>query len=139
MGQDFRYAVRQLAKAPAFAVVAVLTLTLGIGANTTLFTLGNAILLRPRPGVRNAEQLVWIAQLSMYTGRTRSMSYPDYAAYRDELRDLFSHVAAIEDVWLSVGGGGEPQRAASARAVRVGQLLRGSRSANRGRPRPQRR
>src|SRR5687768_4396611 len=93
--QDTRYAVRQIARAPSFAVVAVLTLALGIGANTALFTLGNSILLRPRPGVRDAEQLVWIAPLSIYNGRAMSMSYPDYRVYRDELRGMFRDVAAI--------------------------------------------
>jgi predicted permease len=108
--QDTRYALRQLAKAPGFAVVAVVTLALGIGANTTLFTLGNAILLRPRPGVKDAERLVWISPISVYNGRARSTSYPDYQAYRDQLADVFSAVTAIDDVWLSVGGGEEPVR-----------------------------
>jgi predicted permease len=109
--QDVRYAVRQIARAPGFAVVAVLTLALGIGANTALFTLGNSILLRPRPGVRDAERLVWISPLSIYNGRAMSMSYPDYRVYRDELREVFRDVAAIDDVWLSIGGdGAEPAR-----------------------------
>ncbi len=108
--QDTRYAARQLARAPGFAVVAVLTLALGIGANTALFTLANAILIRSRPGVRDAEQLVWIAPLDRRTGRPRASSYPDYRAYRAELTDIFSDVAAIEDVWVSVGGGEEPAR-----------------------------
>jgi predicted permease len=110
VAHDVRYAVRQLAKAPGFAVVAVLTLALGIGANTALFTLGNSILLRPRPGVRGAEQVVWIAQLNMYDGRPQSTSYPDYLTYRNQLRDIFSDVTAVDDVWLSVGGGTEPVR-----------------------------
>jgi predicted permease len=107
---DFRYALRQLGRAPAFAVVAVLTLALGIGANTALFTLANAILLRPRPGVRDAEQLVWITPLDRYTGRPRATSYPDYQAYRSNLTNLFSGVAATEEAWVSVGGGDEPAR-----------------------------
>jgi predicted permease len=110
ISRDIRYAVRQLARAPGFTIVAVLTLALGIGANTALFTLVNSILLRPRPGVRDAEQLVWISPLSKYNGRAMSTSYPDYRMYRDELRDVFSAVAAIDDAWLSIGGDGEPVR-----------------------------
>jgi hypothetical protein len=55
--QDLRYALRQLARTPAFTVVAALTLAIGVGANTALFTLANAIFARPLPGVHDANDL----------------------------------------------------------------------------------
>ena len=57
MLQDLRFAVRQLVRAPAFTAVAVLSLALGIGANTTIFAVVNAVLLQPLP-VRDAGKLV---------------------------------------------------------------------------------
>ena len=82
--RDFRHAVRTLAKSPGFTVAAVLTLALGIGANTAMFTLADATLLRPLQ-VRDPEQLVvW----------SWSSSYPDYQEYTKRT-DVFDGVAAV--------------------------------------------
>jgi predicted permease len=102
--QDIRYGLRTLLKNPGFTAVAVLTLALGIGANTTIFSLINALLLRPLP-VEKPEDLV-----SIY-GRTEqipfaSLSYPDYADYRDR-NDVFSEVVAYDFVPISLGVGEE--------------------------------
>src|SRR5688500_16095126 len=107
---DLRFALRQLLRAPIFTLAAVLTLALGIGANTALFTLSNAILIRPRPGVGEPDRLVWVAPIDARQGRASSMSYPDSRAYGT--LPVFERSAAMAEdfVALSVGGA-EPERA----------------------------
>ena len=84
MVQDLRFGVRMLMKTPAFAVVAVLTLALGIGANTAIFSVVNALLLRPPAGVADPGRLVQVSR--QYAGRRypSDSSYPDYLDYRAE-------------------------------------------------------
>src|SRR5438876_8848907 len=96
--QDLRYALRQLRKSPGFTTVAVLTLALGIGANTAIFTVVNALLLKMLP-VRNARQLVVVGNpnnpniRSNGTPRTDSFSYPLYRELRDR-NDVFTGLCA---------------------------------------------
>ena len=78
--QDLRYAVRQLARTPAFTIVAVLTLAVGIGANTALFTMLEAIFVRPLPSVRTDGRLVWISPYDKRAGHAVNLSYPDFVA-----------------------------------------------------------
>ena len=105
---DLRYGARQLMRAPGFTVVAVLTLALGIGANTTVFSLLNAALFRqvdaPQPS-----RLVWLVGTSDDRSRFRSLSFPEYRehAARDS---VFSGLMTYQDVPLSLGSGGEPER-----------------------------
>src|SRR5690606_56496 len=90
---DFRYAVRTLTHAPVFAVVVVLTLGLGIGANTAIFSLMDQVLLRMLP-VERPEELVQLDGPGTFRGRTtgsQTFSYPMYRDLRDGA-DVFAGV-----------------------------------------------
>ena len=102
IGADLRYAVRQLVRRPAWTLVVVLTLALGIGANTSIFTLVDAMLLKPATW-NKTDRVVWLTSFQARTGRVGSLSYPDYLAYRDRLTTL-SGVLAYGGNGLSVGG-----------------------------------
>lgn len=100
--QDVRYGLRTLARSPGFTVVAVVTLTLGIGANTTVFSLVNALLFRDPPGLEAADRLVQIGRGQAPT--FDNWSYPVYRDFR-ERADWFSGVAGFSGVGAVVGRG----------------------------------
>jgi len=115
--QDLRYGVRMLRKSPGFTTVAVLTLALGIGANTAIFSLTNQILLRTLP-VPNPEQLVRLRSPGPNPGRVRTafdgdagvFSYPMYKDLR-ERASLFYGLLAWFDLELNVSGRGSTETA----------------------------
>ena len=82
MVQDLRFGFRMLVKNPAFALVAISTLSLGIGANTAVFSFVNALLLRPLGGVAEPDRLVQVARQYKDRGHPSDASYPDYQDYR---------------------------------------------------------
>ena len=90
--QDVRYALRGLRKNPGFAVVCVLTLALGIGASTAMFTVINAVLIRPVPGVVDPGRLVILERLQK-NNPDFAFGYPDYLDYRDQSQS-FTGLAA---------------------------------------------
>ena len=81
--QDLRYGLRQRARHPGFTFAAVLTLALGIGANTVIFGFVNGLLLRPLP-VAHADRLTALYATDRRSGTTRGLSYPEYLDYRNQ-------------------------------------------------------
>ena len=90
--QDLRYALRMLRKAPAFTVTAVITLALGIGANTAVFTVLNAVLLRALP-YREPQRLTWMTETSSFYPQI-PLSYPDYQDWKSEAHS-FQNMGAV--------------------------------------------
>ena len=107
---DLRYAVRVLRSKPGFTSIAVLTLALGIGLNTTVFSAIEALALRPLPGVRNEAQLVQLYRTYPGGFNYGSSSVPHYLDVRERATDVFSGVAAWTYAPLSVSTGGQTQR-----------------------------
>jgi putative ABC transport system permease protein len=106
LGHDLRYGARLLRRSPAFSIVAVLTLALGIGANTAIFTVVNAVLLRPLP-FPEPDRLVRIWESSPQ-GFDRNVVDPyNFLNWRERTHS-FQQMAAIDGWTLSITGGGEP-------------------------------
>lgn len=106
--KDLRFAGRTLIKSPGFAIVALLTLALGIGANSAIFSVVNAILLRPL-AYKNPEQLVLINHNYTKINLKASVSAFGYAHYRDNARS-FESLAAVTGWAANLTGEGEPER-----------------------------
>jgi putative ABC transport system permease protein len=107
--QDFRFAVRILLKSPGFAVIAVLCLAIGIGANTTIFSVVNAILLRPFP-YADPESIVAVRETQVKNDIERArLSYLDYQDLREQ-NVSFAQTAAYAERSLTFSGTEEPER-----------------------------
>jgi predicted permease len=104
--QDVRYALRILRKSPAFTIVAVLTLALGIGANTAVFSVVYAVLLRPLP-YKDPGRLIILNETTPRVGVV-SVSYPNFLDWRAQSR-AFSEMAALQNVGFNLAGVTEPQ------------------------------
>jgi putative ABC transport system permease protein len=109
LARDLRYALRVLRRSPGFAATAVLTLAVGIGANTTIFTLFNAILLRPLP-VADPGGMVRLYRTERGGGRGNLLSYPEYAYYREQ-NSVFSGLIAYRGEGMFVGPAAADARA----------------------------
>src|SRR6266550_8910172 len=124
MIKDFRFALRQLFKQPGFAFIAVLVLALGIGANTAIFSVVNAVLLRPLP-YPHSEQLVLLRERLLgpsgfESGSVSYMNYLDWRATQKSFTDLA--LARTEGVSLSASDGTSPPEAARAGRVTANYL-----------------
>jgi putative ABC transport system permease protein len=105
--QDIRFAARMLRKSPGFALIAILTLALGIGANTAIFSVVDAVLLKPLPYPQpDRIAAVWGTHSKM--GETsRAISFPDFRDLQEQ-NHVFEHIAVYTDDTTSLTGTGEP-------------------------------
>jgi len=98
--QDLRYGLRMLWKTPGFTVVAVVSLALGIGLNTAIFSIVNVILIRPVPRVKEQSNVVWLRA---------PVSYPDYVDYKEQTQSFEGMAAATGTSEFSLARGGESE------------------------------
>src|SRR5256886_3969965 len=114
---DLKFALRQLLKSPGFTVVAVITLGLGIGANTAIFSIVNAVLLRPLP--YPAADRIMVLNESSGPKQDFSVALPDYFDWRND-NTVFEHLAATHKESRNLSGipGREPERVSCASVTR---------------------
>ncbi len=105
--QDLRYAFRVLVKSPGLSIIAILTLGLGIGANTAIFSVVNGVLLNPLP-FHHPDQLVSMFE-KIPNFDNGSISYPDFVDWR-RMNRTFAGMAAYRSTGFSLSGNGEPER-----------------------------
>src|SRR6266571_3381865 len=126
--QDLRYGTRMLAKNPAFTAVTVLTLALGIGANTAIFTVINSVLLRMLP-VRDPQQLVVLTDpdargmaVGSQNGDRNLLTYAEFQEIRDRnqaLSGVFAAMSSLRELPVSVDGTSEEGEGAPAKVSMV--------------------
>ena len=114
---NFRLALRQLIKNPAFSAVAIVTLALGIGANTAIFSIVNAVLLRPLP-YPDADRIMVLNE-SSGPGQDYSVALPDYFDWQKD-NTVFEHLAATHKESRNLSGipGRDPERVSCASVTR---------------------
>lgn len=105
--QDLQYALRMLMKSPSFAAIAILTLALGIGANTAIFSVVNGVLLNPLP-YRDANRIVSMFE-EIPNFKNGSISYPNFLDWQ-RMNRTFSAIAAYRSTGFNLSGNGEPER-----------------------------
>ena len=98
--QDLRFGLRMLSKSPAFTLVAVVSLALGIGLNTAIFSVVNVLLIRPVPMVKEQERIMWLRA---------PISYPDYVDYAAQTKSFAGMAAATGTSEFSLSTNGEPE------------------------------
>jgi predicted permease len=100
--QDLRYALRQFRKSPGFTMVAVITLALGIGANTAVFSVVDAVMLRPLPYAQ-PERLIEAESVNTHNPQSINISYPDFFDWRSQTRTL-EHLVSYHDSLFTLTG-----------------------------------
>ena len=115
MMNDIRYGLRQLIKHPGFTLVAVLTLALGIGANTAIFSVVNAVLLRPLD-YPDPARLVVIRETQLPEFPEFSVSPPNYLDWEKQTKS-YENLAAYSGSRINLTGDGEPQQLIGVKAT----------------------
>src|SRR5262245_38198155 len=105
--QDLKFAIRTFVRSPVFALIAVLTMALGIGANTAIFSVVDSLVLRPL-AYPKSEELVFVDSLNP-EGQSSNVSWPDFDDWRKQ-NQTFSGMAGIHGDSLIITGGPEPKR-----------------------------
>src|SRR6201990_962446 len=118
--QDIRYALRQLLKSPGFALVAVMTLALGIGANTAIFSVVNAVLLRPLPFERPEELVRVFGKNARRNSFSRPHSYLNFSDMRAQ-NQTFEALAAYSGASSALSGPDAPEQITG--AVSTGDIF----------------
>src|SRR5215510_117946 len=106
--EDLRYGLRMMIKSPWFTAAAIVTLALGIGLNSAIFTIVNSLLLRPLP-VKDAGRLVVLAMKDHHVEFPHGLSYPDYLDYKNA-GDVFSDLIAYVPSPTNLTVGEQPER-----------------------------
>ncbi len=112
--QDLRYSVRTLRKSAGLTTVAVITLALGIGANTAIFSLIHALLLRPVTGVEDPERIVMVYTSDFSSGLYGTSSFPDYLDFKSQASSFQQLAAYADNQAINLSTGGEAERVAGA-------------------------
>src|ERR1700739_2047105 len=107
--QDARFAMRMLGKSPGFAIIAILTFALGIGANTAIFSVVNSVLLRSLPFANDSQIVDISARSTLFDFSNLGLSLPDIADVRANARSL-STVALYQYSLKELTGDGKPER-----------------------------
>ena len=107
--QDLKFGIRTLRRSPGFALAAICALALGIGANATIFSLVNGVLLRGLPGVENPAMLITLDR-HLRGDTYTTFSYPDYLDFRDHSRSLSGLAAYIRSPLNLSYNGRDPER-----------------------------
>src|SRR5215210_8424984 len=109
--KDLKYAARMLVKTPGFSAVALITLTLAIGANTAIFSIVNGMLIQPLP-FSEPNELIQFMRGFKEGGLSGSTSVPKYVFWEENSRDLYEGVAAFDNLGsgFNMAGDGTPER-----------------------------
>jgi putative ABC transport system permease protein len=111
MWNDIRFGARMLVKTPAFTIIAVLALALGIGASTTMFSVINALLLKPWPYIQDQDRVLYVSEYFQKANNNRDngVAYPDYLDFKKQTTTL-EGIGATSIATMILSGGEKPDR-----------------------------
>src|SRR5437764_10125711 len=111
MWNDLRFGARMLVKTPAFTIIAVLALALGIGASTTMFSVINALLLKPWPYIQDQDRVLYVSEYFQKANNSQDngVAYPDYLDFKKQTTTL-EGIGATSIATMILSGGEKPDR-----------------------------